>query len=172
MSKTREQLTGGFILIGIGMIALISQLVDLSAWSDLGLYFLPALGLCFLVAGIFTRQAGFFVPGGILSGIGWGSFLIEGPLQNSQVDDGGVFMLVFAAGWALITLFSAVFSNKTYWWPLIPGGIMAFIGVAVLFGGVFLQLLTLVGKLWPLALIAVGLYILFKTSQHKTEMTS
>lgn len=169
MSKTREQLTGGLILVGIGIVALISQLVDLSAWGNFGLYFLPALGLCFLVVGIFTRQAGFFVPGGILSGIGWGSFLIEGPLQNSNWDDGGVFMLVFAAGWGLITLFSAVFSDKTYWWPLIPGGIMAFIGISVLFGGVFLETLALIGKLWPLALIAIGLYILFKANQHKVE---
>jgi predicted membrane protein len=55
-----------------------------------------------------------------------------------------------------------VFTPKPHWWPLIPGGIMAVIGAGLLFGGVFMQGLTLLGQIWPIFLILLGLYVLFR----------
>lgn len=168
MAKKQENLTGGLILIGIGVLALVTQFVDWSQWGNIGIYFLPALGVFFLLVGVATRSVGPIIPGGILSGIGLGTLFVAGPLKIEGVDDGGVFMLAFAAGWAVITLFSAVFTSKTQWWPLIPGGIMAIIGAGVLFGGVFMQFLALIGKIWPVALIIMGVYILWHTNQNKS----
>jgi hypothetical protein len=126
------------------------------------LLFLPALGLIFLVWGIGARTVGLLVPGGILSGIGFGVFLVGGPLSGiGDPVTGGVFMLCFALGWALITLLSPL-AGKLHWWPLIPGGVMALFGGALLAGSAGLQALNLVGKAWPLALIAGGLYLILR----------
>jgi hypothetical protein len=126
------------------------------------------LGALFLLLGIVQREAGWIIPGGILSGIGLGIVLNEGPFNLFPgLEDGGVFMLSFAAGWGLITLLTAVFTKETHWWALIPGGIMALIGAAVLWGGLFANGLELLGTLWPLALIIIGLAILLNARREK-----
>jgi hypothetical protein len=153
---------GGLVLIVIGVLALFGQLLPESITSNLGIYIVGALGLIFIVWGIAVRHPGPMIPGGILSGIGLGIVLIEGINLPSNVDEGGVFMLAFAAGWALIVLLTAVFTSQTHWWAFIPGGIMAFIGLAVLFGGLFMETLKLLGVLWPAALIVLGLFVLYQ----------
>jgi hypothetical protein len=166
LKENRNEWVGGLILIGLGLFFLANQFLDFN-WDNVGVYFLPALGAIFVLAGILTRQAGLFVPGGILSGIGWGAVLVTGPFSGTGDTEGGVFMLAFAAGWALITLLTAVFTEKTFWWPLIPGGIMAVIGGGLLFGGIFMQGLTLLGQIWPVFLIGLGVYVLFKSAKNK-----
>jgi hypothetical protein len=161
LKEKRNEWIGGVILIGLGLFFLVNQFVSFN-WDQLGVYFLPALGLLFLLAGIFTRQAGPIIPGGILSGIGWGAVLVNGPFADTGDTAGGIFMLAFALGWALIVVLTAVFTPKPHWWPLIPGGIMAVIGAGLLFGGVFMQGLTLLGQIWPVFLILLGLYVLFR----------
>jgi predicted membrane protein len=81
-----------------------------------------------------------------------------------------VFLVVFGLGWFLIVLLTAVFTNQTQWWALIPGGIIGFVGLAILFGGVFMKTLTAVSFLWPVVLIIVGVYVLWKARQP-TEKT-
>jgi hypothetical protein len=107
------------------------------------------------------------VPGGILSGIGWGAYAIAGPIQLNLENDGGLFLLIFGLGFGSITLLSAIFTDETHWWALIPGGIIAFIGVAVLFGGFLLDTLAFAGKFWPLVLIALGIYIVWTNSKKE-----
>ncbi|MCB9445914.1 MAG: hypothetical protein H6669_16935 [Ardenticatenaceae bacterium] len=160
LKEKRNEWVGGLILIGLGLFFLVNQFIDFN-WDRVGVYFVPALGAIFLLAGILTRQAGLIIPGGIISGIGWGSVLVTGPFADRGDVEGGVFMLTFAAGWALITVLTAVFTEKAHWWPLIPGGIMAIIGAGILFGGVFMQGLTLLGQIWPVFLILLGLYVLY-----------
>lgn len=167
LNEKRNEWIGGLILIGLGLFFLANQFIDFN-WDRVGIYFLPALGGVFLLAGILTRQAGLIIPGGILSGIGWGSVLVTGPFSGSGDVEGGVFMLTFALGWTLITGLTAVFTEKTHWWPLIPGGIMALIGGGILFGGVFMQGLTLLGQLWPVFLILLGLFVLYQGMRGNT----
>lgn len=169
MKSKKNELVGGILLVSFGLLALLGQFINLSPW--MGLLVLPIIGGIFLLAGIIARNVGFMIPGGILSGIGLGAFLIEGPLNNLKGDaEGAVFMLSFACGWALITILSALFTKKTQWWPLIPGGIMAFIGGGLLFGGAFISTLTLLGKVWPVFLIASGVYVIFKGYRSGTIM--
>ncbi len=168
MNKKRNDLVGGILLIGLGALALIGQYVDFS--ETMGLLVLPFIATAFLTAGLLTRKAGFIIPGGIIGGIGLGAFLIEGPLLNVSGDaEGGVFFFSFAAGWALITVLTAVFTPETHWWPLIPGGIMALIGSGILMGGAFLNALELAGKLWPALLILGGFYIIVKGYRPKQK---
>lgn len=166
MNEKRKDLTGGIILIAIGLLFLLGQLINLENW---GLLLLPGLGALFLLWGIITRQSGLLIPGGILSGIGWGTYAIAGPWSLGQgLDDGGLFLIIFGAGFASITLFSAIFTKENHWWALIPGGIIAAVGASILFGGVFLDALEFVGRYWPIALILVGLYIIVQANREKT----
>ncbi len=166
-AKKRNDLVGGLLLISIGILVLVAKFVDLPDVPDLGLFFLPALGALFMLAGILGRNEGLMVPGGILSGIGWGAYLTAGPLTwASARQEGGVFLLAFALGWASITVVSAVFAKKTLWGTLIPAAVLAAIGGALFFGGMFMDLLEVAGKLWPLALIIAGFAVLFKVARR------
>ena len=165
MNKKRDDLAGGLILISIGLIALLSQFEIFSGFGDYATYFVAGLGGLFLLWGILTRQAGLLIPGGILSGIGWGIVLTS---ELGGDAEGGIFMLSFAAGWALITLLTAVFTAKPHYWALIPGGIMALIGGSLLFGGALMTVLEWIAKGWPLILILLGAHILLNNKKGKT----
>lgn len=162
----RGKLIGGTILILIGLLTLAGQYIQ-SEWF--GLLILPALGLIFLAWGIISREFGLLIPGGVLSGIGLGAFLITGPLSGLPEErTGGIFLLAFAAGWFLITLLSTITKHGLAWWPLIPGAILGLIGGALIVGGPALRVLELVGQGWPIILIAIGLYmILWRRGMQK-----
>ena len=154
--------SGGFvagaILILVGLLSLVSNLpgINLHGW------FLPALGLVFLAAGIFQRKFGLLIPGGILLGIGAGSMLIEGPFHYmADPARGGLFLVVFGAGFALISLAGLLVNRRTLW-PFIPGGIMAAIGLALMAGEPGLEVLKFASFLWPIALIAFGAYLILR----------
>ena len=150
----------GIALIAIGLLIGFTQIfhVALPGWLLLG-----GLALIFLVWGLLTRTFGLIIPGGILAGIGLGAFLVELPfLSLSETTQGGLFLVAFAAGWALITLLSPLTCDRFAWWPLIPGGILAAVGVILLIGGFGLKLLTLIGFAWPLLLLGAGVYLLLK----------
>jgi hypothetical protein len=98
-----------------------------------------------------------------LSGIGWGAYAISAPFADGSGDaEGGIFLLIFGLGFALITLLTALFTEETHWWALIPGGILAIIGVAIMTNGILLNVVELVGKYWPVTLIILGLYVIYK----------
>ena len=167
--KRRNDLIGGLLLIGIGALVLVGKFVNLATVPDLGLFFLPALGALFMLAGILSRNVGLMVPGGIISGIGWGTYLVAGPFTwQAELQQGGIFLLAFALGWVSITVLSALFAKTTAWWALVPAAVLATIGGALLFGGVFMDMLAVAGKLWPLALIAAGVAVIFKASRRMT----
>ncbi|MCP4358582.1 MAG: hypothetical protein GY796_11245 [Chloroflexi bacterium] len=160
MKTRRKETIGGIFLIGIGFLVLLAQF---GIMPNLGLLFLPALGAVFLAWGILTREDGLMIPGGILSGIGWGVIAMSSDLAFLNADnEGGIFLIIFGMGFALITLLTAVFTDETHWWALIPGGILATIGVAIMTNGVLLNIVELVGKYWPITLIVLGLYVVYK----------
>jgi hypothetical protein len=157
-TERRSSMVGGALLVAIGLLVLLAQNVKT---ESLGLLFLPALGGLFLIAGIVGRQAGFIIPGGILTGIGLGAILTQNPtIAITDTAEGGAFFIGFALGWFLITVLSKLFTPQPQWWALIPGTIMALIGGALLLGGTALNVLEFAGKWWPLILIGVGLAVI------------
>jgi hypothetical protein len=76
-------------------------------------------------------------------------------------------MIIFGLGFASITLFTAFFADETHWWALIPGGIIATIGIAILSGGFMLTMLEWAGKLWPLILVAIGIQVIRESRRPK-----
>ena len=159
--RRRGGVVGGAILITIGLFALLQQFVRF----DTGLFFLPLLALVFLVAGIMGRRPGLIIPGGILAGIGAGAILVQGAFAYlADPARGGVFMLAFSAGWLLITL-ASLLVGRLMLWPLIPGAFMAVIGLALTAGETGLQFLQLAGVGWPIILIALGIYLVFRRKE-------
>ena len=170
MRRKRNDWIGGLILIGLGLLFLLNQLSGWDIFSTLGTFIVLGLGLIFLVWGVLTREPGLMIPGGILSGIGAGIVLIAGPFAiPAGYDDGAVFLGSFAVGWALITLFSAIFSDKTQWWALIPALVFALISGALLQDGSLMVVVEWLGKLWPVFLIFAGLVVLFGARKGATR---
>ena len=159
-TETRDRVILGIMLIAIGLLVFLSQVLDL---PRIELLILPGLALIFLIWGLVAREIGLLIPGGILAGIAAGIYLMTGPYAG-QIEDNqaGVFLLAFSAGWALISLLSLISKQGFQWWPLIPGGIIGLVGLAVMRGGAAMQLLEILGYAWPLILVAVGVYILLK----------
>lgn len=159
-NEGRERVILAVMLIAIGLLVFLSQIIDL---PQIQLLILPGLALIFLLWGLLIREIGLLIPGGILAGIALGVYLITGPYAGQiEENQGGIFLLAFSAGWALISLLSLVSKQGFQWWPLIPGGIIGLVGLAVMRGGAAMQLLEILGYAWPLALVAVGVYILLK----------
>jgi len=154
------RLVGGLVLIGAGLLLLAGQLFTIGVWQ------LIMLDLLFSGAGIATRTAGWFIPGGVLSGIGLGALLTESRLATGDPAEGGLFLLAFAAGWLSITLLSQRFTDQPQRWALIPAGVMALIGTPLLMGAAgeatLAAVMGWVAFLWPLALITLGLVVLLR----------
>lgn len=168
MKIKRNEWIGGVLLIVIGLFFLLNQFVDLPVMENLATFFMLGLGIFFLVWGVLTRNDGLMIPGGILSGIGLGIVLVtSGRWEDSGDTSGAVFMGAFALGWVLITVFSALFTDETHWWPLIPAAVMALISAALFVEGPFQVALDWLGKLWPLALIIGGIAILLGARRLK-----
>lgn len=155
----------GGILVMVGILILVAQLTNYP-----GLLFLPLLALIFLAWSLLTRSSGLLIPGGILAGISAGTLLVEN-LSVGEPAEGGIFLLGFAGGWALISLLSLYTVGGGRWmaWPLIPGGIMAAIGALLLVGEPGLEALRYFGQGWPIILIAIGLYLILRRKNEEEE---
>jgi len=162
---------GGILLILGGLFLLLQQLADFEITGDV---FFAGLGLFFILWGATTRKAGLLIPGGIITGLSIGIFLVEDVNTIAEYYEGGVFVLALAAGFALVTVLSQIFTSEKNWWALIVAGVVALVG-----GGVMIvespysnDLKPIVESIfnasqyfWPLVLIALGLWIIFKKKE-------
>ncbi len=158
-TRRTNRMTGGAVLIAIGLLSLLSQAIK-SEW--LGALFLLAIGGILLFAGLYTRGIGWIIPGGIVSGIGVGTCLVLAFGTLAPEMRGALMLLSMAVGFGIITPFSAYLCRRTQWWALFPAGGLAIVGGALLIGGAALEALQLAGYLWPLALIAIGVSIILR----------
>src|SRR5438552_2702557 len=142
----RERNILAIILIGAGVLFLLQQLTFFGSVGD---YILLLLGGIFLYAYFSSRpgfRVGFLIPGAILLGIGVGQALSRvpfiqewGPHNLSGLTLGLGFCLI----WAL---------ERRHWWALIPGGILVITSLSEGW---------MIGRLWPLALVLLGVYLLY-----------
>lgn len=152
----------GIALILIGIMLLVSK------WVNFGAFILILPGLVMMGLGIYNKEAGWIIPGSIVGSIGTSALIIENTnaaLLN-ETNQGAIFMLTFAAGWFLIVLLTWIFTAKPHVWALIPGGILAAFGGLLLLGQPGLSILEYSNYLWPILLVAGGVFILIKAFQR------
>jgi hypothetical protein len=175
-TRTAGLLIPGGILSGIGTGIALEELLLMSN-DELGggIFLLSFAGGWFsivVLSRLFTRDPQWWalIPGAIMSGIGTFVVLTEGPLRSLNEDaQGGLFMLMFAAGWVIVAGGATLFTRTLVWWPLIPGAIMGFIGAGVLLGGAWVQALELVSDWWPLGLVGLGAWLLLRRRVTSNE---
>jgi hypothetical protein len=144
----RHSVIPGIVLIAIGLFLLAVQTTGVGGEAVVAF-----IGAGFLVAYAFTRQYGFLVPGGIVTGLGLGIIL------ETQIGGGGAVLLGLGFGFLSIYVVDAAARGQPGgWWPLIPGGILATIGTLTAAGRE--GLIGDIARLWPVALIVIGAYLL------------
>ena len=129
----RPELFAGLLLIGLGVLLFVAM------QSGVGPEAIPAvIGAVFLVAYAVTRSYGFLIPGGILTGLGT------------------VVVLGLGTGFLLVAVVDQIVEgvHPARLWPLIPGGILALVGISELEGT------TEVLRWWPLLLVAAGVWLI------------
>jgi hypothetical protein len=155
---------GAVLLIVIGLAALVANLGgDKYIYEAIPL----AAGVAFFVAYASTRQYGFLVPAGILSGIGAG--LLASSVFNAT-DQQVAPYLVDGIGLGFLSIFAIdvlVTRTAARWWPLIPGGVMVVIGSSA---SLTRQQVTDQVGIWvALFLIVLGVAMLFTRTRRGTS---
>jgi hypothetical protein len=137
----------GIILVGAGILFLVDQLFS---FQGFGSFFLLAIGGAFMYA-YFNKNRWAVIPGGILLGLGAGTLLQDLDVFNFW--GGGIVPFMLGLGFCTIWFF-----ERRHWWALIPGGILTVAGLSTLI---------VIGRFWPLILIALGVYLLYEQSRRK-----
>jgi hypothetical protein len=146
----RANTVPALVLIGIGVVLLIAQLAGVGPEA-----IVAVIGVGFLIAYAATRTYGFLIAGGIMTGLGIG-IVIQTQATGSL---GEPVLLGLGIGFLTIYAVDAVVRrSEALWWPVIPGGILATIGVLVGTGRE--GWLENAGSWWPAVLIVIGALIL------------
>ncbi len=153
MSETRPATAswaGGAILIAIGLALLAGQVFTLSAWI-----ILASVSAVLFVLWAATRGYAFMIPAMIVAGLAVGTGWQDAVVSSS----GGEPVVGLALGFIGIYVANVLTRRETQWWPLIPGGILAVVGGQLVLAGTAYQ--SWIAALWPVALIALGLVLLY-----------
>jgi hypothetical protein len=156
-SAARDQVVFAVVLIVVGAIGLISRWFQPTA--DVGGWVVAAIGLGFLGAFAYTRNYGYLVPGGIMTGLGLGIVVSQNVAWSTGEGEGGAVVLGLGLGFGLVWLIGTITqTEKPNFWALIPGGILSTIGTLLLVGGGAIELL----DWWGVALIAIGVLVVLR----------
>jgi len=152
----RDRTLLALILIGGGVLFFLDQVLQINSFGSL---ILLGLGAAFLYSYFNTQQGyriGFLIPGAILLGLGVGELFQDfTPAYFLDGERGDITTLTLGLGFCLIW-----FLERKHWWALIPGGILVLTGISTL---------SVVGNLWPLVLVAIGIYMLYGQSRRRAR---
>lgn len=120
----------GIGFISVGLAIFLEQILK-TGW--LVLVILPIGGAVFLVESTRAKKFGLLIAGSLIFGAGIGGFLyFSSAFPISLEQRIGWLIIAFSAGWALITAGSTWVVPQRVWWPMIPGGILFFVGLCFL----------------------------------------
>ncbi|RLI62990.1 MAG: hypothetical protein DRO88_10965 [Promethearchaeia archaeon] len=150
-NERKGQIIAGIILILVGLsISGLRLFIGFHQNS-----FMLLLGGLFIAAYFYKDSYGLLIPGCLITGLGLGSFTYgffwRFPLLNT---------LGLGVGFIGIYVIDRLNKGKTEWWPLIPGGILTVIGLS---SSPF-NLWRFFNIGWPVILIALGLWIIAKST--------
>jgi hypothetical protein len=139
-------------------IATLVALIELDALRDefIATFVLTAIALPFLVGYWRNReQWGLLIPAYVLLAVGVMVGLLERGILNDLLVPAYVMFAI------AIPFFVVYGRNPQQWWALIPGGIMAVIGLS------FLIAEATIGYVVPIVLILAGIWILVRQNIHR-----
>ena len=144
--RDRRMATGTFLILLGGAFFLLERSRGINAAA----IFL-IIGGAFFAAYLYRKDFGLLIPGGILLGLGAGTF--AGQTRYAA----GSNPTLWGLGLGFITIYvvSLIYERKNVWWPLIPGGILVLLGLPRIRGVV--QYLF---HNWPLILVLVGIFFI------------
>lgn len=146
-----------YVLLVIGVMV---PLIELGVLEDavISTYVLLAIALPFLIGFLYNRKNwGLLIPAYVLLVIGVMVPLIElGVLEDTLI--AAYIMLAIA-----LPFFVVYLANRKNWWALIPGGILAVIGLGFLIAEASVELLLAV------ALIVAGILVVVRQFTRKDE---
>jgi hypothetical protein len=148
----------GLVLILVGVLALLSTITQSALAGELTVL---GMGMIFLIWGISARLAAPLIPGCILTGLGIGIVLSQNTFTGFSEDtQGGLVVLGLALGFLAIPAVTYAVKRFAPWWLAIPGGIMLVVGLALVVGGAAMTVLDVLGVIWPVILIVIGVALL------------
>ncbi len=169
MAKNPQRVNiAAIILIAVGVLALVANIVR----SQLvGALFLPAFGLAFIGWGLTQKRQGPLVPGGVLTGLGVGTFLSTQTYASANDNfKTGLVLLCMGLGFLVIIPLTAMIRHEQQRWELVPGLLLSALGlVFVLQNAKALNVLYQFGTYWPVLLIALGVFYLFRNAQKSAS---
>jgi pimeloyl-ACP methyl ester carboxylesterase len=103
---------------------------------------------------------GLVVAGSIFSGLVVALVLVVGPFGGAQEHViMGTALLGWALGWALLAVLSIRWSDQPQRWAIVPAALMALAGASLLILRPDASAMNLLGWIWPLALIALAVWM-------------
>ena len=158
-APTERPWVAGALLVVVGLVLLVAQYFEPrdSGWIVLG-----TISAFMFFAYAYTRRWGWIIPGMILGGLAVGVGLESADISAN----GSSVVLGLAGGFIGIYVANVVLGMRTAWWPLIPGGILATVGISQATENT--PLATFIGQWWPLLLVAAGVMLLFSTTRGAT----
>lgn len=164
-------LIGGALLIGFGLLSLVSRLFDSLNWGMLWPFVVIGFGVLFFIAMFATGKSGaaFAVPGSIITGIGL-VLLVQNITRHWQSMSyiWTLIVLFVGVGMYLMGVYGGEAGQKQAGLRLMRTGFILFLIFGAFFEGVFSSFRS---TLFPILLIALGVYLVLARSGlfHKRQ---
>src|SRR2546430_5278574 len=112
------------------------------------------------------------VAGSLITGLFASIVLVLGPFGGAQEHViMGTALLGWALGWALLAVLSIRWSDQPQQWAIVPAALMALAGVGLLIFRPDANAMNLLGWIWPLALIALAVWIAVQARRSLRSLT-
>lgn len=146
----------GSILCGAALGFLFSSM----QFFDYLFFVGTSLGAGLLIWGIGKKLLGLIIAGSLVLTVSPGiAFSWKWITPVGVLSQIGIMLVWFALGWALITIASRVLTDKFIWWPLIPAGVLAMVGMGLYLGGDPAIASAVLSNSGAMGIILFGLYL-------------
>ena len=161
VAERRDRTFLAVMLASWGALMLVDRV-----WEHVGIseVTLLALGVLAFVWGCVARWLTPLAVGSVMTGLGTGVVLAaNAPDSRGAMVQGGLFLLSFASGWAVLALTSTLIAVPTQRWAWIPAATLATLGTALLLGSGGQVLLDVLAWAMPIVLVVGALsYLLVR----------
>jgi hypothetical protein len=148
----------GLTLLGIGLLIALGTLAPGFADQWGGSIVLGAIGLSFIIIYLIRRDFWWaIIPGGILLTL---AILVSLEAVVGGFNMGGLFLLGIGLTFAIVAVTPTAEGRMVWAW--IPAGILSLLGLLVL-----AETESLIGYIWPVVLILLGLVLIYRTFIHR-----